>query len=146
MKLRTRQVTLHVEDNGADYGGVTGPREAIAVAQAVIGDAAQESVLVLMLNARHHVVGYSEVVRGTLNATRLMPRDVYTPALMTGAKAVIMAHNHPSGDPSPSRADRVVTEAIREAGRLLGVPLLDHIVVTARGHYSFREQEGWEDA
>jgi DNA repair protein RadC len=57
-----------------------------------------------------------------------------------------VAHNHPSGDPSPSRADRVVTEALRNAAALIGVPMLDHIVVAARAHHSFREVEGWDAA
>jgi DNA repair protein RadC len=69
---------------------------------------------------------------------------VLSPALRTGAAAFVVAHNHPSGDPSPSRADRLVTEALRGAAALVGVPMLDHIIVTARGHHSFREVEGWD--
>jgi DNA repair protein RadC len=69
---------------------------------------------------------------------------VFGPALRRDAVAVIVGHNHPSGDPSPSRADRVVTAALRGAGDLLGVPVLDHIIVTRRAHHSFRDVEGWE--
>ena len=72
-------------------------------------------------------------------------RDVFGPALRSDAVAVIIGHNHPSGDPSPSRADRVVTSALRNAGSLLGVPVLDHLIVARRGHHSFRETEGWDE-
>jgi DNA repair protein RadC len=66
--------------------------------------------------------------------------------LRSDAVAVIIGHNHPSGDPSPSRADRVVTAALRSAGTLLGVPVLDHLIVARRGHHSFRETESWDEA
>jgi DNA repair protein RadC len=84
------------------------------------------------------------VVAGSLNSARLLPRDVLAPALRAGAAALIVAHNHPSGEVTPSRADRLVTVALRDAGRLLGLPLLDHIILTARSHFSFREVEAWE--
>ena len=83
-------------------------------------------------------------VAGSLNSARLLPRDVLAPALRAGAAALIVAHNHPSGEVTPSRADRLVTVALRAAARLLGLPLLDHIILTARSHYSFREVEAWE--
>jgi DNA repair protein RadC len=56
----------------------------------------------------------------------------------------VLAHNHPSGDPAPSRADRAVTEALRSAATLIGIPMLDHIIVAVRAHHSFREVEGWD--
>jgi len=119
---------------------IASPRAAVAVAQAAIGSAAQESVLAIMLDARHRVTGYAEIARGTLNAARLAPRDVFVPVMLTNAAAVIIAHNHPSGETAPSRGDRTVTRAIVNAGALLGVPVLDHVIITARGEfYSFRD-------
>lgn len=106
----------------------------------------REEVWALLLDARHRLISVEPVVAGTLNSARLLPRDVLTPALRAGAAAVIVAHNHPSGEVSPSRADRLVTAALRDAARLLGLPLLDHLIITARSHYSFREVEAWEEA
>jgi DNA repair protein RadC len=104
----------------------------------------REEVWAVLLDARHRLLSVEPVVAGSLNSARLLPRDVLTPALRAGAAALIVAHNHPSGDATPSRADRLVTAALRDAARLVGLPLLDHLILTARSHYSFREVEAWE--
>ena len=108
------------------------------------GPLGREEVWALFLDARHRLISVEPVVAGTLNSARLLPRDVLAPALRSGAAALIVAHNHPSGGVSPSRADRLVTASLRDAARLLGLPLLDHLILTARSHFSFREVEGWE--
>ena len=105
----------------------------------------REEVWVLLLDARHRLISVEPIVAGSLNSARLLPRDVLAPALRGGAAALIVAHNHPSGEVAPSRADRLVTAALRDAARLLGIPLLDHLILTARSHYSFREVEAWEN-
>ncbi|MGA3183623.1 MAG: JAB domain-containing protein [Candidatus Dormibacteria bacterium] len=104
----------------------------------------REEVWALLLDARHRLISVEPVVAGSLNSARLLPRDVLAPALRASAAALIVAHNHPSGEVTPSRADRLVTVALRDAARLLGLPLLDHIILTARSHFSFREVEAWE--
>jgi DNA repair protein RadC len=68
------------------------------------------------------------------------PREVYGPALMLGAVRIVVAHNHPSGDPAPSAEDRMVTERLRQAGQLLGVEMLDHVVLGSERFYSFAEE------
>jgi DNA repair protein RadC len=123
---------------------VSAPRDAVDIARHVIGEEITECVLAVFLNARHRVTGYAEVARGTINAARLQPRDVLVPALLANAAALVVCHNHPSADPTPSRSDRVVTVALRAAADLVGVRLLDHIIVTDTAHYSFRAAEGWE--
>lgn len=81
-----------------------------------------------------------EISRGTLTASLVHPREVFGPAIRMGAAAIILAHNHPSGDTTPSEEDQTVTKRIHEAGMLLGVPLLDHVIIGAGGSYaSFRE-------
>jgi len=122
---------------------VTTPGAALHLLQG-LRSAAREEVWVLLLDARHRLISVEPVVAGTLNSARLLPRDVLAPALRAGAAAVIVAHNNPSGEVTPSRADRLVTAALRDASRLLGLPLLDHLIVTSRSHYSFRETEAWE--
>ncbi|HEX4579929.1 MAG TPA: JAB domain-containing protein [Candidatus Dormibacteraeota bacterium] len=124
---------------------VTSPREAVLLLGG-LRESAREQVWVLMLDARHRPIGRETVAVGGVNSSRLTPRDVLAPVLLAGAASFVVAHNHPSGDPSPSRADRVVTEALRSAAALIGVPMLDHIVVSARAHHSFREVEGWDAA
>jgi hypothetical protein len=80
-----------------------------------------------------------------INATRFTPRDVLVPAPQVGCAAIGVAHNHPSGEAEPSRADRVVTIALREVCTLIGTPLLDHIIVTGDGYWSFRDAGSWQD-
>jgi DNA repair protein RadC len=106
--------------------------------------APREEVWVLLLDARHRPIAVETVAVGSVNSSRLTPRDVLAPALRAGASALVVAHNHPSGDASPSRADRLVTEALRSAATLVGIPVLDHIIVAARAHHSFREGESWD--
>ncbi len=145
VSARRFSFALAVNDEAAASVGdlVTSPNAAASVARAVIGSEISECVLAIFLDARHRVIGFAEVSRGTINASRLSPRDVLVPCLLANAGSVVVAHNHPSGDPSPSRADRVVTTALLQAAELVGVQLLDHVIVTPTRHFSFREQEGW---
>ena len=121
------------------------PRDAVAIAQHVISSEISECLLAIFLDGRHRVTGYTEIARGTLNASRFTPRDLLVPALKVGCGALVLAHNHPSGCADPSTADRRVTRVVREATELVGLPLLDHLIVTDSGYYSFREAEGWEE-
>lgn len=128
-----------------DRPSITSPRDALLLLEG-IRLAGREQVAVIMLDARHRLIATEVVAVGTLNASRLLPRDVLGPPLRADAAAVVVAHNHPSGDPSPSRADRIVTAALRSAGQLVGIPVLDHLIVARLGHHSFREAEGWDGA
>jgi DNA repair protein RadC len=107
-------------------------------------DAAHERFLVVLLDGRHRVQREVLASQGTLTASLVHPREVFRPALQEGAAAVVVVHNHPSGDPTPSREDREVTRRLARAGALLGIPLLDHVVVAEQGYVSLRE-EGWLD-
>jgi DNA repair protein RadC len=146
--MRTQRVrlTLAVADVVADAPigeTITHPRTAAMVARAVIGEEPGECVLAIFLNARNRVTGYAEVARGTVNAARLQPREVLIPALLANAHSVVVAHNHPSGEAAPSYADRSMTALLRDAMRTVGVPLTDHVIVTARDHYSFAAEAEW---
>ncbi|MEA3357635.1 MAG: DNA repair protein RadC [Patescibacteria group bacterium] len=89
----------------------------------------REHVVVLMLNARNELMGKKTVAIGSLNMTVVEPRDVFVDAVKVGASGIILVHNHPSGDTSPSEADNRFTERIKKAGELLGIELLDHVIV-----------------
>lgn len=92
-----------------------------------------EGFWVALLDARARLIGLERVARGTLTACLVHPREVFAPALAVRAASVVVVHNHPSGDPRPSAEDEVLTERLVAAGRLLGVPVVDHLVVARRG-------------
>jgi DNA repair protein RadC len=96
--------------------------------------ARKEHFMCLYLNARHELLHKEIVSIGTVNASIVYPRDVFAPAIMHNATAVIVAHNHPSGDATPSAEDKEVTHRLKEGGRLLGISVLDHIIVTEYGY------------
>jgi DNA repair protein RadC len=94
-----------------------------------------------MLDGRHRPIAYQVVSIGTATASLVHPREVFQAAIGAGAVALIVAHNHPSGDPSPSREDRDITERLLRAGELLGIRLLDSVVVTDGTYVSIREAD-----
>jgi DNA repair protein RadC len=98
-----------------------------------------EVFYVLTLNGQNVVTSCHELTRGILNSSLVHPREVYRYALQCSAAAVIVAHNHPSGNPAPSADDRAITRQLLEAGRVLDVPLLDHLIVTESSYFSFAE-------
>lgn len=97
-----------------------------------------ECFRVLYLDTRNRLIGDEEQQRGTVNHTPVYPREVMKRALELTASAVIMVHNHPSGDPSPSKADIDMTRQVRDVGRSLGIVLHDHVIVARGGHSSLR--------
>jgi DNA repair protein RadC len=107
--------------------------------QSRIRGAHRESFHVLLLDGRHRLIGEAEVSVGTLTASLVHPREVFREAICAAAAAVVLVHNHPSGDPSPSGEDRRVTERLVSAGGLLGIPVVDHLIIAEGGHFSFRE-------
>ena len=119
-----------------------GGAEVFALLQPRLVDAATERFVAIYLDAKGRPLGAVEISTGTLTASLVHPREVFAPALMVRAAAVIVAHNHPSGDPEPSAEDRATTRRLVRAGRLLGVELLDHVVIARAGYVSFLER-GW---
>ncbi len=92
-------------------------------------DGLQEEFRTILLDAQHGVLRDVLVTRGILDASLIHPREVFRPAIEAGAAALVLVHNHPSGDPTPSAEDRAVTRQLTAAGRTLGVPVLDHVVI-----------------
>ena len=84
--------------------------------------------------------GFSIQFNGSLNASLVHPREVFVPAIALSAASLILAHNHPSGDPTPSEEDLAITRRIQESGRLLGIELLDHVIVARDSYTSFKER------
>ena len=90
---------------------------------------AQEVFGILILNTKNKIVAVHEISRGSLNSSIAHPREVFKPAVLHNAAAIICFHNHPSGDPEPSREDIEITERLKNAGEILGIPVYDHIIV-----------------
>jgi len=104
----------------------------------------KESLRVILLDTRYHLIRVEEVSLGSINESIAHPRDVFRPAVISSAYAVIVVHNHPSGDPSPSQTDHGLTRRLAEAAELLQIKLLDHIIIgapsdTSPGYFSFKE-------
>lgn len=89
---------------------------------------AREVFSIVMLNTRHQVIGVTVITEGTLDASLVHPREVFAPAIVANASSIILTHNHPSGDPTPSPEDHQVTTKLTDAGKLLGIDVLDHII------------------
>ncbi len=108
----------------------------------------QENLIVLLLDARHCLIRRVQLYRGTLTRLIIHPRDIFREAIRYNASSVVVVHNHPSGDPTPSRADETLTREIADAGKLLRLPLLDHVIIGTpapsrpKAWYSFREHGG----
>lgn len=104
-------------------------------------DLAREQFSALALNTRNKPLSHEVVSTGSLNGSLVHPREVFVHAVLQSAAAIVVCHNHPSGDPAPSREDRELTRRLAEAGKVLGIPLLDHVVLGEGSYYwSFKEQ------
>lgn len=121
------------------------PRDAFEWLASIFEGLDRETVVALYLDGRHRLIQRHEVSVGTATASLLHPREVFGPALRLRACAVVVAHNHPSGDPEPSAEDRGVTERLQAAGELVGVPLLDHLVVAGGEFVSLRGRCAWSE-
>ncbi len=124
---------------------ITSTREAIEYCEQefsrLASDAVQEEFHIVTLDTKHKPVHTHLITRGTLDASLVHPREVFRPAIRDSASAILLVHNHPSGDPTPSREDHNVTDQLTEAGRLLGITVLDHIVVASQRCLSIRESD-----
>lgn len=101
----------------------------------------QENIKLLMLNSKSKLLGETNISKGTVNASLISPRELFIEALCKQAVSIILLHNHPSGDPAPSKTDFLLTKRIKEAGDLIGIELLDHIIIGDNCYISFAEEE-----
>ena len=100
-----------------------------------------ECVLLVMLDNKGHRLGDHMISKGVVNASLISPREIFTLALKHDASSIILIHNHPSGDPTPSKADKQVTVQVHECGKLMNIPLIDHIIIGDHTYLSFKELE-----
>jgi DNA repair protein RadC len=146
---RRIRVPAYVAESRGSYEPVRPVRGAQDVYELCASLAAEpvEVFQVVLLDARHDAIGVEEVSRGTLQWAAVHPREVFRPAVVARAAAIVVAHNHPSGDPEPSADDVAVTRRLAAAGEILGIRLLDHVVVARAGRFvSLRERGHVGDA
>ena len=115
------------------------PRDAAAYLLPAFGSRSAEIMGVVLLDSKHRVQRTAIVASGTLNAVHVEPRDVFREATVGAAAAIVVFHNHPSGDPTPSRDDEELTRRLTAAGVLMGIDVVDHIILGDGCYYSFRE-------
>lgn len=118
------------------------PDDVRAVVRKRLQGLLQEELHVIILNTRNRVVDIRQIYRGTVNSSAVRPAEVLRPAVMLNAPSIIVVHNHPSGDPTPSPEDKSVTKEIKDAGKLMDIILLDHVVIGGEQAVSIKELEG----
>lgn len=116
------------------------PQDVVKAIRARIQDKAKEHFKLILLNTRNKIIGISTVSIGTLNTSLVHPREIFKEAIIHNAASVVLAHNHPSGDTEPSENDLTITKRLVEAGKILGIEVLDHIIVTKNSFFSFKEK------
>ena len=143
---------MHIREVCVTYGrrrhvpggatNVTNAREVVALIGPMLERQVVEVCYMLLLNTRNGLIGYHQLSRGSLTATPVHPREVYQVALLAGAAGIVLVHNHPSGDPTPSAEDVALTRRMTDAGHLLGVELLDHVIIGHGGQYASIREAG----
>lgn len=118
---------------------ITSPRDAAAIVVPDLRYELKEHFKLLILDTKHHVLAYETVSVGSLNASIVHPREVFLAAVKKSAAGIILVHNHPSGDPTPSQEDINITKRLMDAGEIMGIKVLDHIIVGGGNHLSLKE-------
>jgi DNA repair protein RadC len=131
------------EEERPERDRVGSPRDVYERMRLVLRDLPHEEFHVLLLNTQNQMVRDLLVTRGTLDASLVHPREVFRAAIAEAAAAVILVHNHPSGDPTPSAEDRAVTHDLRAAGETVGIEVLDHVIIGEGRYVSFVEAGIW---
>ncbi|MFJ1339274.1 MULTISPECIES: RadC family protein [Pseudomonas] len=119
---------------------LTEPKQVFSHLQTLLQYHEHEVFALLLLDSKNRVIGFREMFRGTLDGTNVYPREVVKVALEHNAATVILVHNHPSGDPEPSQADRILTTTLRTALNMVGTRILDHVIVGYEGCVSLAER------
>ena len=142
MRVRELKVEYRPRQDLPAYDGrkpLTSPREAADFIRPILENEPVEVFIVVCLSTKLRVLCYHELSRGCLDGTTVHPREVFKAAILGNAGAVILGHNHPSGDPSPSPDDAALTRRFVECGELLGIQVVDSIIIGDGNYYSFKE-------
>lgn len=119
---------------------ITSPSDAYEIAERFLEGADREHFVVMCLDTKNRVNALNTVSIGTLNSSQVHPREVFKPAILANSASIILVHNHPSGDPTPSQEDITVTKRLSEAGQILGIQVFDHIILGDERYVSLKER------
>lgn len=141
---RVNIVSLRMVKEGSilyEVRRISSPTEAAGLGRKFLEETDREQVIVCCLDTKNQPVSMNIVSIGTINSSLVHPREVFKTAILSNAASIILFHNHPSGDPEPSTEDTTITRRIKEAGTLMGIELLDHVIIGSEGRfYSMKEQ------
>ena len=118
---------------------ISGMDDVIKAVKPMIADPNKEFFIALFLNTKNGIIKQEIISIGSLSANVVHPREVFRTACVVSASSIIVAHNHPSGDPAPSREDIEITKKLAEAGKMIGIELLDHVILGQDRNYGFKE-------
>lgn len=121
---------------------IRNPDDAVSIARDFLQDEDRERVIAIYLNSKNEPTAIHTVSIGNINTSIVHPREVMKAAILSNAAAMILAHNHPSGDCTPSKEDKEITKRLKEAGEILGIEVLDHLIVGNNNYVSIKESEG----
>lgn len=139
-----REVNVHYRTTTNERISIKAPWQVADFVRSVMTDNSREHCVALYLDASNQIASYSIISIGGANSAPLAPREVFQRAVLVGALSIVLSHNHPSGGLEPSPQDREVTERMKEAGRIMGIQILDHVIVTDLGFRSLNEAGcGW---
>ena len=141
-KKRPVLVSERVVDYPAELGRFTSPQEIYDIINNLFmaSDDPEEHIYMICVNGRLAPIGFFDVAHGSMTQCQVGVQQIFTRAALCGAYAIIIAHNHPSGDTTPSEPDMTFTERIKEAGKIMDIPLVDHLIIGENGYYSFHEE------
>ena len=127
----------------AERPKIRGPRDIAAIVTKYLAESDREHMLCLLLDTKNGVIGMHVISIGDLSSALVHPREVFKAAILANAASLVLAHNHPSGDPTPSPEDISITKRLKEAGEILGIDVLDHIVIGDANHFTSLKERGY---
>ena len=132
-----------VKEKNLEYGDtqISSPKDCANIFKKFIGDYDREALVVLTLDTKNKINSITVASLGSVNSSIVHPREIFKTAILSNAASIIISHNHPSGDPTPSKEDISITTRLKECGRILGIELLDHVIIGEYDKYlSFKEK------
>jgi DNA repair protein RadC len=127
-----------VREREGDYGSIRFDTDAAEIAEKYLADADREILAAMFLDIKNNVIGISTISVGCLDFTICHPRELFKAAILVNAANIILAHNHPSGNPAPSSDDIATTKRFAEAGDILGIKVVDSLIIGYKSHYSLK--------
>ena len=133
-----------VKEKNLEYGDaqISSPKDCADIFKKFIGDYDREALAVLSLDTKNKINSITVASLGSVNSSIVHPREIFKTAILSNASSIIISHNHPSGNPSPSKEDISITSRLKECGRILGIELLDHIIVGEDNNYISLKEKG----